>query len=233
MEGRLKMRLWKEDTKSKLRELVKEEEYREIDSMVDEDTNVLVHLVSLLEDKDPQVRGKAVTALAEAVLMHEDFYFRQLEDIVIPRVLKLLGDRNTQVRQAAARDVSSFPCRAYCGVSKQGLELIEQATPHLLQLLEDSDPGVQRSAGTSLFAVAFFLLDTGKDARGALDILSKLAEHRDVRNRADSAYFWVVHAKHFPEVAKEAIPLLMKLIKDPNEEVRQSAEKALKLVKEM
>ncbi len=57
--------------------------------------------------------------------------------------------------------------------------------PHLIQLLEDRDPQVQRSAGTSLFAVAFPLLDNGKDARSAFGILSKLAEHTDVRNRED------------------------------------------------
>ncbi len=227
------MPLWKRDVKSKLKELIREEEYREIDSLVDKDINVLVQLVGLLENKDPQVRGKAATALAGAVLMHEDFYFQQLENIVIPRVLKLLGDRDAQVRREAALTVSSFPCRAYCGVSKQGPELIEQATPNLIQLLEDRDPQVQRSAGTSLFAVAFFLLDNGKDARSALGILSKLAEHTDVRNREDSAWFWKKHANRFPETAKEAIPLLLKLIKDPDEEVRHSAESSLKLVKEV
>ncbi len=84
------MTLWKRDTKSKLKELVREEEYREIESLVENDINVLVQLVGLLENKDPQVRGKAATAFAGAVLMYEDFYFQQLEDIVIPRVLKLL-----------------------------------------------------------------------------------------------------------------------------------------------
>ena len=87
------MTLWKRDAKSKLKELVREEEYREIESFVENDINVLVQLVGLLENKDPQVRGKAAMALAGAVLMYEDFYFQQLEDIVIPRVLKLLGDR--------------------------------------------------------------------------------------------------------------------------------------------
>jgi HEAT repeat protein len=222
------MPLWKRDVKSKLRELIKEEEYREIDSLVDKDINVLVQLVDLLEDKDSQVRGKAVAALAEAVLMHEDTYFRELEDIVVLQVLKLLRDSNPEVRREAALAVSSFPSRAYCGISKEGPELIEQATPQLIRLLEDEDSRVQRSAGTSLFAVAHWLLENEKEVKAALDILSRLAEHRDIRNRIDAAYFWIKHAKEFPEAAKRMVSVLEKLTKDPDEEVRQYAESVLK-----
>jgi HEAT repeat protein len=222
--------LWKRDVKSKLRELIKEEEYREIDSLVDKDINVLTQLVELLEDKDPQVRGKAAVALTEAVLMHEDIYFRRLEDVAIPRIFKLLKDGNPDVRQEVALSVSSFPSRAYCGISKKGPELIEQAIPQLLRLLEkDRDPRVRRSAGTSLQAAAFWLLDIKKEDKVALDILSRLAEDRDVRNRGDAAYFWKKHAKEFPKASKGAIPLLMKLMKDSDEDVRHSAESALKL----
>lgn len=222
------MPLWKQDAKSKLKELVREEEYRQIDSMVDNDPKLLIQLAALLGDGDPQIRGKDVTALAEAALMHEDLYFQELEDIVIPRILKLLRDSDAEVRRETALSVSSFPSRVYCGVSKKGPELIEQAMPQLVRLLEDDDPRVQRSAGTSLFGAAFWLLDNRKELKLTLDILAKLATHPDVRNRVDTAWFWEKHADRFPEAAKEAVPLLLKLTKDPDEEVRRSAEDALK-----
>lgn len=117
------MRLWKRD--SKLKELVREEEYRQIESLVDNDPSVLVQLAPPLGDGDPQVRGRAAAALAEAALMHEDLYLRELEDMVIPRILNLLRDNDAQVRREAALSVSSFPSRVYCGVSKKGPELIQ------------------------------------------------------------------------------------------------------------
>lgn len=105
--------------------------------------------------------------------------------------------------------------------------MIEQAIPQLTNLLEDADPRVQRSAGTSLHAAAHWLLRNHKGLKTALDILSKLAEHRHIRNRARVAYFWVEHAAEFPEATKEVIPILVKLTKDPDEEVRKYAERAI------
>lgn len=160
--------------------------------------------------------------------MHEDLYFQELEDIVIPRMLKLLKDSDAEVRRETALSVSSFPSRVYCGVSKKEPELIEQAMPQLVRLLGDKDSRVQRSAGTSLFAAAHWLLENKDEHKAALNILSKLAEHRDVRNREDVAYFWVKHAKEFPEAAKKMTPVMMRLAKDSDKGVCEQAERALK-----
>ena len=154
--------------------------------------------------------------------------------MVVPRILKLLEDSNPEVRAEAARTVSGLPSRAYCGFSKEEPELIEKVIPRLVELLEDKDPRVQRSAGFSLLAAAHWYLENKEKNETPLNIFSKLAEHSDVRNRKDAAYFWIRHAKEFPEAAKEMMPLLIKLAKDPDKEICHYAELALKsLAKEV
>jgi HEAT repeat protein len=227
------MPFWKQDDKLKLKELVKEEDTDKILSLLDKDRNILIEIAYLLEDNDPKVREKAAMALINnGCAVDSDFYFSEVENIVAPRIMKLLSDSNPEVRAVAASTVSCLPSLAYCGISKEEPELLEKTIPRLIELLEDNDIQVQRSAGSSLNAGAYLLLDTKKDYKTALYILSKLAENKEVLNRDKAAYFCITHGKKFPEFAKKMIPVLIKLTKDSDEGVRNTAERALKSLSE-
>lgn len=217
---------------NRLRRLVVEEETDEVCAMVDKDTDILFQLADLLEDRDPQVRSRAIGMLGQAVLLHEDVYFSRLEQTVTPRILELLDDNDASVRQAAASGCVNYPSPRLCGVEKEGSELLELSVPHLASLLKDRDDQVERSAGFSLRAAAHWFLEQKKEPRVALHILGDLADHHSPRIREQVGAFWAKHASEFPETAFEARPVLVKLAQDPDDVVCQQAEKALAMLRE-
>lgn len=212
-----------------LKQLVKQEDLDEICSLVEEDRTTINELINLLNDKDPEIRSKSIWALIEATLVIDsNYYFKEIEDMLIPRILKLLKDKKSEVRQEAAHAITNLPSREIYGVSKEGLELIEKGVPLLIELLDDKNEKVQRSAGTSLIVAGHWYFTTMKNPKPAIKILSKLATHKIKLTREDVACFFIKHSSDIPRV-EGILPILNNLSKDSNETVRRYAGEALKI----
>jgi HEAT repeat protein len=129
----------------------------------------------------------------------------------LPALVKATGDENRGVREDSAYALG------YIGGNRGKPEIIRV----LKKMVPDENPGVRRAAVRSLFRASVKPVpdDVIDTLAGALD-----DEHWSVRKAAAQAL------GHAGEQAKSTVPLLQKLLKDPEERVRKAAGNALKLI---
>jgi hypothetical protein len=103
------------------------------------------------------------------------------------------------------------------GGARPGIDY-KEVVPQLIEALKDSDADVRQSAAAALAAV-------GQPAVGPLlDILKDKSDDKELR--ANAAYV----LGHMGGAAHEAVPILLKLLKDSDTDVRRRAAYALQLI---
>ena len=197
----------------------------------EEGNNLFSDLADLLWDDETEIRSRAARVLCWTAVFYPQSWIR-LQERVVPRLLEMLKDNDPHVRGDVVLAIVSVPSMDVGEVPSPELHLMEKAIPALTDLLKDGDVQVERNAGWALGNVVVdWVLRNRGNHRIALDIQSKLTDHKDAIVRSHVAGYWVLNAQAFPEAAVKARPLLMKLAMDVDDKVRELAEQSLNYLK--
>ena len=188
-------------------------------------------LADLLWDNEAEIRSRAARVLCWTAVFYPQSWIR-LQERIAPRLLEMLKDDDPHVRGDVALAIVSMPSMNTGKLYSPEPHLMEKAIPALTNLLKDGNIQVERNAGWALGNVVVdWVLRNRGNHRIALDIQSKLADHKDAIVRSHVADYWVLNAQAFPEAAVKARPLLMKLAMDVDDKVRELAEQSLNYLK--
>jgi HEAT repeat protein len=161
---------------------------------------------------------KTVLALLTPMLRHERYEWRQ-------HAAYSLGDLKEKARPAFAelvdrlkRDEILVCLGAIWAIRQIGPAAVDDAVKELLASLDDADPKVRRTVPMSLG----FLDKDGKCVPKVLDRLK--SGDRKLR------YTYIDCLRQIGPKAKEAVPLLVQLTRDPDADVRRYAREALERI---
>jgi HEAT repeat protein len=129
--------------------------------------------------------------------------------MVMPSIINLLGDSNTEVRRGAALTLEYFVFDP------------EAAMTALITALNDPDPNVRKNAAVSLDSIALCL----EDKEVAKPFVPKLIAKLDSNDKTMTLYIVWTLGKLGP-LARDAVPKLTKMLQD--KDLRWAATEALK-----
>jgi HEAT repeat protein len=174
---------------------------------------VVPELRDALTNKNPAVRSGALLALGKCARLDKEMDTPVIKDL-LPRIMALLRDKETVVRQNAAETLYLFAStrrRSFIGRSE-----IATAIPALIAALKDQDSTVRRWSVIALGEI-------GPEAKSAIAGLTNTLQdlNSPVRQAAAAAL-----GRIGPK-AKSAVPMLIVALKDPDSSVRWAAASGL------
>ena len=198
-----------------LKDLVRDYEHEQIESLIQKDKDVIFKLLDLLKDKESEICCGVLAVLYDVLYDIEKEFFQEIKEELKNRFLPLLKDPNPRVRAEAINGIFNIDNRNNdYELSKDKSKLLEDVILELIEttyeLLEDVYPiGIQRSAAFSLKEAAWWLLGPKEDYGTTLGILLKLARNSDEIVREKAIYF----AEHYArsEFGKRDQKLLEKI----------------------
>ncbi len=183
--------------------------------------------MDFLDDEDFEVRKGTLIALQDGIYtMDLDYYFQEIEHILLPRILNLFNDPIADVRAEAVSSIFNLPDRRlYYGNDESEPGFLEKIMPQILkisyELLEEDSISIQRTvAGSLQFGAFYFFLDTKKDYKKALEIRSKLAKNKDKIIRNYAINFFRNERTKYPEEVKKMEPVLKEIAENTIKELQ-------------
>ena len=204
-------------THDKLISLVKDEDSNEISALIEKDSNVIFKIIDFFDDEDFKIRKNAMMVLSGGIYCIDfDFYFQEIEHLIIPRILNLFKDPFASVRAEAVSLIFGLSDISFYNENVENEPgLLDKMMPQILkisyELLEEDSLDVQRTAAFSLGTAAFWFLNTKKDYKKALEIRSKLAHNKDKIIRNHAINFNRNLRNKFPEEVKKMEPVLKEI----------------------
>ena len=175
--------------------------------------NLLPQITKLCNDKELSVR--ALTALALARMSYKS---KKVAENTVPALMNLLEDKKDRVRGAAAIGLryiaASYP------------DLVEPVIPKLSKMLEDKDMKKRMAAGYSLQFISKVAPDLISDVMDAVGKVI-IEGYASTRRGAGFALHFI---SRYPEsvIDRDLLPIVLKMIKDGDSNVRGRGLLALK-----
>lgn len=202
-----------------LRSLLKENEYKKIVSLANENSYIVIELVELLEDSDTDIQVNVAEAFGWLGTQRNRFEY-SVEGIALPHISILLEHSNPQVRSTAllALEGLSMDWEMY-----EFNEYIEVFTPIVINLLYDSDINVLQIALEKLYLVSNWWEGYQNEAlnaeiKSALPIIYEALDDPETLEPA----IWALRsaAELIPDVVVERFDELLVFVNHPKYIVR-------------